>query len=63
VVKRNAILALAARDVYPANKLWTLTARELRRVQDHMLILGCMGAKEKACGISAGACEALPGHQ
>jgi CRP/FNR family transcriptional regulator, nitrogen fixation regulation protein len=47
VVKRNAILALAARDVDIANQLWTLTARELQRVQDHMLILGCMGAKEK----------------
>jgi CRP/FNR family transcriptional regulator, nitrogen fixation regulation protein len=47
VVKRNAILALAARDVDTANQLWTLTACELQRVQDHMLILGCMGAKEK----------------
>ena len=47
VVKRNTILALAARDADIANQLWTLTARELRRVQDHMLILGCMGAKEK----------------
>jgi CRP/FNR family transcriptional regulator, nitrogen fixation regulation protein len=47
VVKRNAILGLAARDVDIANQLWTLTARELQRVQDHMLILGCMGAKEK----------------
>jgi CRP/FNR family transcriptional regulator, nitrogen fixation regulation protein len=47
VVKRDAILALAARDVDIARQLWTLTARELQRVQDHMLILGCMGAKER----------------
>ena len=47
VVKRSAILRLAARDVEIAHQLWTLTARELQRVQDHMLILGCMGAKEK----------------
>jgi CRP/FNR family transcriptional regulator, nitrogen fixation regulation protein len=47
VVKRDSILALAARDFDAANQLWTLTARELQRVQDHMLILGCMGAKEK----------------
>ena len=47
VVKREAILALAARDVDIARQLWTLTARELQRVQDHMLILGCMGAKER----------------
>ena len=47
VVKRSAILSLAARDVDIAHQLWTLTARELQRVQDHMLILGCMGAKEK----------------
>ena len=47
MVKRNAILGLAARDVEIAHQLWTLTTRELQRVQDHMLILGCMGAKEK----------------
>jgi CRP-like cAMP-binding protein len=47
VVKRSAILALAPRDVDTANQLWTLTTRELQRVQDHMLILGCVGAKEK----------------
>ena len=47
VVKRSAILRLAARDVEIAHQLWTLTACELQRVQDHMLILGCMGAKEK----------------
>jgi CRP/FNR family transcriptional regulator, nitrogen fixation regulation protein len=47
VVKRHAILALAARDVDIASQLWTLTARELQRGRDHMLILGCIGAKEK----------------
>jgi CRP/FNR family transcriptional regulator, nitrogen fixation regulation protein len=50
VVKRNAILTLAARDVDIARQLWTLTARELQRMQDHMLILGCTGAKERVAG-------------
>jgi CRP-like cAMP-binding protein len=39
VVKRSAVIALAARDNDVARQLWTLTARELRRVQDHILLL------------------------
>ena len=47
VVKRSAIIALAARDADVARQLWAMTARELQRVQEHMLVLGCMGAKQR----------------
>lgn len=39
VIKRSAVLALAARDADVARQLWTLTARELGRAQNHMLLL------------------------
>ena len=39
VVRRSAILSLAERDGEAARELWTLTARELHRVQEHMLLL------------------------
>jgi CRP/FNR family transcriptional regulator, nitrogen fixation regulation protein len=39
VMKRSAVLALAERDSEVARQLWTLTGRELRRVQDHILLL------------------------
>jgi CRP/FNR family nitrogen fixation transcriptional regulator len=39
VVKRGALLALAARDIDVARELWTLTGRELARAQDHLLLL------------------------
>jgi len=39
VIKRSAVVALAARDNDVARQLWTLTGRELRRVQDHILVL------------------------
>jgi len=47
VVKRSAILALAARDGDVARQLWRMTAHDLQRIQDHMLVLGCMNAKER----------------
>jgi CRP-like cAMP-binding protein len=39
VIKRSAVVGLAARDNEVARQLWTLTGRELRRVQDHILLL------------------------
>ena len=39
LIRRSAIAALAARDGDVARQLWTLTARELRRVQNHMMLL------------------------
>jgi len=39
VIKRSALVSLAARDSDVARQLWTLTGRELARVQDHILLL------------------------
>ncbi|HEY7298209.1 MAG TPA: helix-turn-helix domain-containing protein [Xanthobacteraceae bacterium] len=39
VIKRSSIEALAERDREVARQLWGLTGRELRRVQDHILLL------------------------
>ncbi len=39
VIKRSTLHALAARDHEVAHQLWTITGRELRRVQDHILLL------------------------
>jgi CRP/FNR family nitrogen fixation transcriptional regulator len=39
VVKRSAIESLAARDHGVARELWSLTARELQRVQRHVTLL------------------------
>ena len=39
VFKRSAILALATRDGEVARQLWEMTARELHRAQNHMMLL------------------------
>jgi CRP/FNR family nitrogen fixation transcriptional regulator len=39
VVKRSALVALAARDNEVAHQLWTITSRELQRAQEHVLAL------------------------
>jgi CRP-like cAMP-binding protein len=39
VIKRSALMALAARDNDVARQMWAFTARELQRVQTHMLLL------------------------
>ena len=39
VIKRTALVSLAAQDHDVAHELFTLTGRELHRVQDHMLVL------------------------
>ncbi len=39
VVKRSALMSLAARDSDVARQLWTLTGRELARVQEHIVLL------------------------
>jgi CRP/FNR family nitrogen fixation transcriptional regulator len=38
-VKRNVLISLATRDSEVARDLWMLTANELRRTQNHMLLL------------------------
>jgi CRP/FNR family nitrogen fixation transcriptional regulator len=39
VIKRSAVVALAQRDAEVARQLWMLTAQELGRAQNHMLLL------------------------
>jgi CRP/FNR family transcriptional regulator, nitrogen fixation regulation protein len=39
VMKRSAVIALAARDSEFARQLWTLTSRELQRARFHALLL------------------------
>ncbi len=39
VVRRSAIVSLAERDCEAARELWSFTGRELRRAQEHMLLL------------------------
>lgn len=39
VVRRSAIVSLTERDCDAARELWSLTGGELRRVQEHMLLL------------------------
>ena len=39
VFKRSAVFALSARDADVARQLWEMTARELHRANDHMLLL------------------------
>ena len=67
VVKRSALNALAGRDAAIARELFTLTGRELRRVQDRILLL-IKSAQERVAGfllemadrISAGNALDLP---
>src|SRR6476619_1016389 len=39
VIKRSALVALAARENDVARQMWAFTARELQRVQAHVLLL------------------------
>jgi CRP/FNR family transcriptional regulator, nitrogen fixation regulation protein len=47
VVKRSALIALAARQNDVANELWALTARALEKVQNLMITLGRKNAQER----------------
>ena len=49
VIKRSAVIALAARDNDIAQQMWALTARELQRVQDHIMVL-IKSAQERVAG-------------
>jgi CRP/FNR family nitrogen fixation transcriptional regulator len=48
-IKRSTLVGLAARDGNVAYQLWALTARELKRVQDHMLLLIQSAQERVAC--------------
>jgi CRP/FNR family transcriptional regulator, nitrogen fixation regulation protein len=49
VIKRNALIARADTDHQVAHLLWTLTAQELRRAQEHMLLLIRCSQERVAC--------------
>ena len=49
VVKRSAVLARAEHEKDLARQLWTLTVRELQRVQEHSLVL-IKSAEERVAG-------------
>ena len=49
VIKRSAVVALAARDNEVARQMWALTARELQRAQDRILVL-IKSAQERVAG-------------
>jgi CRP/FNR family transcriptional regulator, nitrogen fixation regulation protein len=49
VIKRSTVVALAARDNEMARQMWALTARELQRAQDRILVL-IKSAQERVAG-------------
>jgi len=59
VIKRSAVLALAARDTEVAREMWALTARELQRVQEHSLVL-IKSAEERVAGFLLEMADRLP---
>lgn len=50
LVRRAALERAADSDVGAARELWALTARDLQRLQDHMLLLARKGAVERLAG-------------
>jgi CRP/FNR family transcriptional regulator, nitrogen fixation regulation protein len=49
VVKRSSLVSLAAHDGEVARQLWTMTANELQRAQDHIMLL-VKTAQERVAG-------------
>jgi CRP/FNR family nitrogen fixation transcriptional regulator len=60
VIKRSAVMGLAARDNEVARQMWTLTARELARVQEHSLML-IKSAEERVAGFLLEMADRAPG--
>jgi CRP-like cAMP-binding protein len=60
VIKRSAVVALAARDNEVAREMWALTARELERIQAHMLLL-IKSAQERVAGFLLEMADRVPG--
>src|SRR6516165_1969645 len=59
VIKRSTVMALAARDNDVARQMWELTARELRRVQEHSLGL-IKSAEERVAGFLLEMADRVP---
>ena len=60
VIKRSAVIALAGRDNDIARQMWALTARELQRVQDHIMVL-IKSAQERVAGFLLEMADRVPG--
>ena len=60
VIKRSTVIALAARDNNIARQMWALTARELQRVQDHIMVL-IKSAQERVAGFLLEMADRVPG--
>jgi CRP-like cAMP-binding protein len=59
VIKRSAVVALAARDHDIARQLWRLTTRELEHVQGHVLLL-TQSAQERVVGFLLAMADRVP---
>ena len=59
VIKRSTVMALAARDNDIARQMWALTACELRRVQEHSLVL-IKSAEERVAGFLLEMADRVP---
>ena len=60
VIKRSAVLAHAERDPEVAREMWALTAQELGRAQNHMLLL-IRNAQERIAAFLLEMAERAPG--
>jgi CRP-like cAMP-binding protein len=60
VIQRSAIMALAARDGQVARELWSVTSRELERVQEHLTVL-VKSAEERVAGFLLELAKRAPG--
>ena len=60
VIKRSIVIALAARQSDVSRQLWEMTATELRRVQDHIMLL-IKTAQERVAGFLLEMAARVPG--
>jgi CRP/FNR family nitrogen fixation transcriptional regulator len=60
VIKRSAVMDLAARDSGVAQQLWTVTGHELQRAQDHVMLL-IKSAQERVAGFLVEMAKRAPG--
>ena len=62
VIKRSAVMTLAARDNEVARQLWAVTGCELQRVQEHILLL-IKSAQERVAGFLLEMAQRTPGAE
>jgi CRP/FNR family transcriptional regulator, nitrogen fixation regulation protein len=60
VIKRSAVMDLAARNSSVAQQLWTVTGHELQRAQDHVMLL-IKSAQERVAGFLVEMAGRAPG--